>query len=112
MDGTEIRLTCGSLAKTSKLIRSLRDDEQVKSQEPWMRKWLRVHDESERSLITLLILRRSFLEANLPVVVSLIGPFVVPINKMQMKPRLMMAALTIRSQGIENAPCLLTFQER
>ena len=28
---TEIRLTCGSLAKTSELIRSLRDDEQVKS---------------------------------------------------------------------------------
>ena len=32
------------LAKTSKLIRSLRDDEKVKSQEPGMRKWLRVHD--------------------------------------------------------------------
>ena len=34
VDGTEIRLTCGSLAKTSELIRSLRDDEQVMSQEP------------------------------------------------------------------------------
>ena len=33
VDGTEIRLTCGSLAKTSELIRSLRDDEQVKPQE-------------------------------------------------------------------------------
>ena len=32
VDETEIRLTCGSLAKTSELIRSLRDDEQVKSQ--------------------------------------------------------------------------------
>ena len=27
VDGTEICLTCGSLAKTSELIRSLRDDE-------------------------------------------------------------------------------------
>ena len=34
VDGTKICLTCGSLAKTSELIRSLRDDEQVKSQEP------------------------------------------------------------------------------
>ena len=42
VDGTAIRLTCGSLAKTFELIRSLRDDEQVKSQEPGMRKWLRV----------------------------------------------------------------------
>ena len=33
MDETEIHLTCGSLAKTSELIRSLRDDEQVKSQD-------------------------------------------------------------------------------
>ena len=33
-DGTEISLTHGSLAKTSKLIRSLRDDEPLKSQEP------------------------------------------------------------------------------
>ena len=31
--------------------------------------------------------------------VSLIGPFVVPINKMQMKPRFVMAALIIRSQA-------------
>ena len=55
MDETEIGLTCGSLAKTSELIRSLRDDEQIKSREPGMRKWLRVHDESEWSLITSLI---------------------------------------------------------
>ena len=34
MDGTEICCTCGSLAKTSELIRTLRGDEQVKSQEP------------------------------------------------------------------------------
>ena len=34
VDGTEIRRTCGSAAKTSELNRSLRDDEQVKSQEP------------------------------------------------------------------------------
>ena len=39
------------VAKTSELIRSLRDDEKVKSQKPGMRKWLRVHDESEWSLI-------------------------------------------------------------
>ena len=45
VDDTEIRL----------LVRSLRDHEQVKSQEPGMRKWLRVHDESERSLITSLL---------------------------------------------------------
>ena len=57
VDETEIRLNCGSLAKTSELIRSLRDDEQVKSQEPGMRKWLRVQDESEWSLITSLIFR-------------------------------------------------------
>ena len=44
------------LAKTSELIKQLRD-EKVKSQEPGMRKWLRVHDESERSLITSLICR-------------------------------------------------------
>ena len=29
VDGTESLLTCGSLAKTSELIRSLRDDEQM-----------------------------------------------------------------------------------
>ena len=34
VDGTETRLACGSLAKTSELIRSDRDEEQVKSQEP------------------------------------------------------------------------------
>ena len=34
VDGTKSCLTCGSLAKISELIRSLRDDEQVKSQEP------------------------------------------------------------------------------
>ena len=45
------------LAKTSELIRSLRDEEKVKSQEPGMRKWLRVHDESGWSLITSLICR-------------------------------------------------------
>ena len=43
--------------------------------------------------------RRSFLEANVPVVVSLIGPFVVSINKLKMKQPLMMAALIIRSQA-------------
>ena len=32
MDDTEIRLACGNLARTRELIRSLRDDEQVKSQ--------------------------------------------------------------------------------
>ena len=45
------------LAKASKLIRSLRDDEQGKSQEPGMSKWLRVHDEGEWSLMTSLICR-------------------------------------------------------
>ena len=34
MNDTEICLTCGNLARTGELIRSLRDDEQVKSQEP------------------------------------------------------------------------------
>ena len=34
MDEIEIRFTCGNLAKTQELIRSLRDDERVKSQEP------------------------------------------------------------------------------
>ena len=55
MDETEIRLTRGSLANMSELIRSLRDDEHVKSREAGMRKWLRVHDESEWSLKTSLI---------------------------------------------------------
>ena len=31
MDGTEIRFDCGSRAKTSELIKSLSDDEQVES---------------------------------------------------------------------------------
>ena len=43
--------------ETSELIRSLRDDQQVKSQEPGMRKWMRVHDESDWSLITSLMFR-------------------------------------------------------
>ena len=37
--------------------------------------------------------RWSFLEADVPVVVSLMVPFVVPIDEMQMKPRHMMTAL-------------------
>ena len=45
------------LAKTSKLIRSLRDDEKVKSEEPGMCRCLRVHDESAWSLISSLICR-------------------------------------------------------
>ena len=34
MADTEIRLTCDNLVRTRELIRSLRDDEQVKPQEP------------------------------------------------------------------------------
>ena len=37
--------------------------------------------------------RWSFLEANVPFVLSLMVPFVIPIDEMQIKPRLMMAAL-------------------
>ena len=37
--------------------------------------------------------RWPFLEANVPVVVSLMIPLIVPINDVQMMPRLMMAAL-------------------
>ena len=44
------------LSMTAKLIRSLRDD-RVISQETRMCKWLRVHDESEWSLMTSLIPR-------------------------------------------------------
>ena len=33
MDDTEICFTCGNLSRTRELIRSLRDGEQVKSQE-------------------------------------------------------------------------------
>ena len=51
------RLTRGSLAKTSNLIRSLRDDEQGKAQKTRDRKWLRTHDESEWSLNTSRMLR-------------------------------------------------------
>ena len=54
---TEISLTYGSLAKSSKLIRSLRDDEPLNSQEPGMPKWLRVHDDFEWSLDISLMLR-------------------------------------------------------
>ena len=73
----------------------------------WERKWLLPHDESEWSLKTSLMLRFlssisrtrwSFLEANAPVVVSLMVPFVIPIDEMQMKPRLMMAALITGTQ--------------
>ena len=46
MDEIEIRLTCGNLAKTRELIKSLRDDETGTRE----RKWLRTHDESEWSL--------------------------------------------------------------
>ena len=49
MDDVEICLTCGNLARTRELIRSLRDDEQVQSRTK-KRKWLRTHDESEWSL--------------------------------------------------------------
>ena len=42
---------------------------------------------------------RSFFEANVPFVVSLIGPCVAPINKIHMKPRFVMAALIIRSHA-------------
>ena len=62
-DGTEISLTYGRLAKSSKLIKSVRDDEPWNTQEPGMRKWLRVHDESEWSLSISLMFRfgrRSF----------------------------------------------------
>ena len=44
-------------------------------------------------LSSISITRWSFLEANVPVVVSLMIPFVIPIDEMEMKPRLMMAAL-------------------
>ena len=37
--------------------------------------------------------RWSFLEANVPVVVNLMVPLITSIDEMQMKPRLMMAAL-------------------
>ena len=37
--------------------------------------------------------RWPFFEANVPIVVSLMIPLLVPINEVQMKPRLVMAAL-------------------
>ena len=37
--------------------------------------------------------RRTFCEANVPVVASLMDQFVVPIEEVQMKPRLILAAL-------------------
>ena len=89
VDGTKICLTCGSQAKTSELIRSLRDDEQVKSQEPESANGCVL--ESEWSLKTSLMLRflssisrtrRSFLKADVPVVARLTVPFVVPIDEM------------------------------
>ena len=45
------------LSKAAKLIKSLRDDVRVMSQETGTGKWLRVHDESESSLMTSLIRR-------------------------------------------------------
>ena len=40
-------------------------------------------------------IRRTFYEADIPVVASLVVPLVTPVNEVQMKPRLMMAALII-----------------
>ena len=66
------------------------------------RKWLHNQDESEWPLNTSLMLRLGalfpearwpFLEANITVVVSLMVPLVSPLDELQMKPRLMMAAL-------------------
>ena len=37
-------------------------------------------------------IRSTFCEANVPVVVSLMVPLITPVNEVQMKPRLMMAA--------------------
>ena len=56
-DETEISLTYGSLAKSSKLNRSLRDDEALNSQEPRMPNWLRVYDDCEWSLSISLMFR-------------------------------------------------------
>ena len=39
--------------------------------------------------------RRTFFEANVPVVVSLMVPLVTPVKEVQMKPNFMMAALII-----------------
>ena len=58
VDETEISLTYVSPAKSSKLIRSLRDDVPLNSQEPGMRKWLLVHDDCEWSLSISLMLHR------------------------------------------------------
>ena len=97
MDDTEIRLTCGNLARTRELIRSLRDDEQVKSQEPASAGGcVPMTKASSRSVAFWSAISRTrwtFLEPNVPVVVSLMVPLVTPLDEMQMKPRLMMAAL-------------------
>ena len=43
-------------------------------------------------------MRRTFCEADIPVVASLVVPLVIPINEVQMEPRLRMAALIICAQ--------------
>ena len=80
MDDTEIYLTCGNLTKTRELIKSLRDE----------------HSRRERVVaqyVTDVTFLRTFFQMAVSVVMCLSGPFVVPIDELKMKPRLMMAAL-------------------
>ena len=96
------------LAKTSELIRSLRDDEQGKNAGTsdaqvvaQLRKGRIVaHNLTDMSLLSSVSrIRRSFFEANVPIVVILIGPCVAPIYNIKMKPCFMMTTLIIWSQA-------------
>ena len=100
----------------NRVIRSLGDEEHVDPNERMVAdcrqdstkyEWSHGFDESEWSLNTSRMLRFgallpetrwTFLEANVPVVVSLMVPLVTPVNEVQMKPRLMMAALITGAQ--------------
>ena len=104
MKETEIRVTCGSLAKTSDLIRSHRGDEQMKSQDQGGQvvarsKRQRMVVQNLTNVVFLSAVFRSCRSIFETVVASLIRPFAAQIKKMHMKPCFVTAALIIRSQA-------------
>ena len=86
-----------------------------------MCEWSHIYDESEWSLMISMLrllgfayehFRGSFFQGNALLMHFLLGPRVAPINKVQVKPGFVMAALIGATRGMENAPCLFTFQKR
>ena len=94
-----------SLDMTSNLIRSLRDDEQEIAgtgaqvvAHSCRERVVAQHIADMTFVSSKARTRWSFLGANVPVAVSLMVPFVIPVDEVQMKPRLMMAALITGAQ--------------